>query len=174
MERMAPEPPVARLFIGLWPDEAVRDALAAQAEQWQWPRGARRVPTPKLHLTLHFLGAVPRERVPGLVHGLAEAQFGEFHLHLDRGEVWPNEVAALCPSVVPHALEALHGRLHGVLDALGAAPAREHLRAHVTLARRAHGARPPGQPPRIHWRVKRFALIESMPNSSYRVLRDYG
>ena len=50
----------ARLFIALWPGEAVR----AQLVQWQravsWPQAARVATPAGLHLTLHFIGAVPR------------------------------------------------------------------------------------------------------------------
>ena len=81
MNEAAP-PAFARLFVGLWPDDVVRDALLAHAEHWSWPAGVRRVQRDKLHMTLHFLGAVPRERVASLVQGLA-VSFEPFELTLD-------------------------------------------------------------------------------------------
>ncbi|HJV62740.1 MAG TPA: RNA 2',3'-cyclic phosphodiesterase [Albitalea sp.] len=166
------DPSVARLFVGLWPDAEVRDAVLACAARWTWPSGARRVPWPKLHATLHFLGAVPRERVAGLVQGLA-VPFEPFSLQLDQAEVWPNEVAVLRPVQVPHELKSLHLRLRIALMQLDQPTARDKLVPHVTLARRAGGARAPAEPPSIRWAVGGYALIESMPSSAYRVLQDY-
>lgn len=162
----------ARLFVGLWPNETVRDALFACAERWTWPPGARRVPRNKLHLTLFFLGAVPRERVAALEQGLAVPADG-FELLLQRAEVWPNEVAVLRPLAVPPGLQLLHERLHGALAELGVAPSRERWLPHLTLARRARWAVPCDARPPIRWAVRGHALIESTPSSAYRVLREY-
>ena len=55
-----------RLFIALWPDTRVRAALVESAGQWSWNAGAARERPERLHLTLHFLGDVPRHRAPAL------------------------------------------------------------------------------------------------------------
>lgn len=168
----AAPPAFARLFLGLWPDDDVRDAVLAHAERWAWPKGARRVQRDKLHLTLHFLGAVPRERVASLVQGLA-VSFEPFELTLDLAEAWSNDVAVLRPSVVPAALSDLHHRLRVALHALEQRSARERLVPHVTLARQARGAIPPAQSPHLRWPVGGYVLIESQPPRSYRVLYEY-
>ncbi|HEY0856166.1 MAG TPA: RNA 2',3'-cyclic phosphodiesterase [Albitalea sp.] len=162
----------ARLFIGLWPDEGVREALIACAERWTWPPGARRVPRNKLHLTLFFLGAVPRERVAVLEQALAVPVNG-FELHLQHAEVWPSEVAVLRPLAVPPGLQSLHGRLHEALAEIGMAPPRERWQPHLTLARKARWAVPCDAKPPVRWSVRGHALIESTPSSAYRVLREY-
>jgi 2'-5' RNA ligase len=161
----------ARLFIGLWPDEAVRDAVQAHADRWAWTPSARRVPRARLHMTLHFLGGVPRERLPELVHGLA-VRFEPFVLRLDHPEVWRTQVAVLCPRTVPLGLTELHQRLHLALGQLQQPGAREALLAHVTLAREAKGSRPPGSAA-IRWNVHGYALVESTPDSGYHVLYSY-
>ena len=61
---MDTRPATTRLFLALWPDPAVRDALRTWRDLWSWPRGASPVATDKLHLTLHFLGSQPSERLP--------------------------------------------------------------------------------------------------------------
>jgi 2'-5' RNA ligase len=61
----------ACLFIALWPGPEVRDALAAWSGQWHWHAAARWVPAERLHLILHFLGDVPRERLPALGEALS-------------------------------------------------------------------------------------------------------
>lgn len=161
----------ARLFVGLWPDDAVRDAIQAHAERWSWAPPARRVPRAKLHMTLHFLGGVPRERLPELVHGLA-VRFEPFVLRLDHPEVWHQQVAVLCPREVPPALTELHQRLHVALGQLQQPSARDSLLPHVTLAREAKGSQPGGGPA-IRWDVDGYALIESTPDSRYHLLYAY-
>ena len=84
----------ARLFIGLWPDPAMRDALAAWGEQWQWNAGAKRVRAERLHLTLHFLGDVPRTLLPALKPAL-EVPVAPFSLSLGRAAVWRGGIAVL-------------------------------------------------------------------------------
>jgi len=170
----APTAPTARLFIGLWPDDGVRAALIAHRDEWRWPPSAVWMAPQRLHMTLHFLGMVPRDRLPLLRQALKIAVVG-FDLLLDRGEVWHGGVAVLRPSAVPSALNGLHSRLAHALEAAGQASARPELKPHLTLARHAQGALPPKRPGNIHWRVERYALIESIqqPPSRYEVLQEY-
>jgi 2'-5' RNA ligase len=177
MDQPPPSSPqsCARLFVGLWPSQGVRDAVRRHADRWTWPQGAALVPDAKLHLTLHFLGAVERDRIDGLLQGLA-LPFEPFALRLVRGELWPGGIAVLRPAGTPAALQSLHARLHGALQRLGQRSVRPRLTPHVTLARRALGAVPPPAPDDIAWAVDGYALIESslQPPAGYRVLRRYG
>jgi len=168
----APTASSARLFVGLWPDDALRDALCAHCERWGWVPGARLVPRSKLHMTLHFLGAVPRERIGELTAGLV-VPFVPFAVQLDGVDVWPNQVAVLQPRAMPHALQGLHARLQSALARLQQPSAHEQLLPHVTLARKAKGSRPPAQVDPVVWRVQGYALIESLPASVYRPLHYY-
>jgi 2'-5' RNA ligase len=161
-----------RLFIGLWPDEAVRDAVCAYRHCWAWPTKAAQVRRDKLHLTLHFLGAVPRECVAGLVQGLT-VPFEPFDLCLDHADLFRGGIAVLRTRTVPNALAELHHRLHRVLDALQLPSTRDRLVPHVTLARKAQDAVPPPEPPTIRWRVPGFVLVESRPPAPYRIVREY-
>jgi 2'-5' RNA ligase len=168
----APPSDTARLFVGVWPPDEVRDAVLRHAERWSWPRGARRVRGDKVHMTLHFLGAVPRERVDGLTHALA-VPFEPFSMRLERGAVWPGGIAVLEPEVVPPQLQRLHARLGDALQAVGMATERRAFRAHLTLARQAQGAAPPAESAGIEWPVDEYVLIESdlRPPTRYRVIR---
>jgi 2'-5' RNA ligase len=171
MSHRDPAAPTARLFLGLSPPDPVREALQRHADCWAWPRGAARVRPDKLHATLHFIGAVPRARVPELVAGLA-VPFEPFELHLHRVEVWPGGIAVVGPAVAPPALVPLHAGLHRALEDLGLSSARPTLRPHVTLARRARGAIPPAERDDIVWPVDGYALIESdlRPPTQYRIV----
>ena len=152
----------------------MREALARHQEQWQWPPSASPVRRDKLHMTLHFLGPVSRARLPELAQGLA-VPMAPFELRLNCDELWPGGIAVLSPTATPDALRDLHEGLHEALRRLQLDSARERLRPHVTLARRAaHAVRPvPGV--EIAWPVQGYVLVESesAPSSGYRVLHSF-
>ncbi len=152
----------ARVFIALWPDARVRDALAAWGEQWQWNATAKRVPAERLHLTLHFLGKVPRERLPELRSGLM-LPFAPFTVSLGRPAVWRGGVAVLQLHRVPPRLRQLHAALGEALQRLGMPTDAGAFRPHVTLARRAASALPPAEAPPQRWPVRGYVLVESRP-----------
>jgi RNA 2',3'-cyclic 3'-phosphodiesterase len=154
---------VARLFVALWPDAAVRAALADRRDRWQWNLGARPVRTDKLHLTLHFLGAVPRARLPELRSALRRP-FTAFALEFRSPTLWPRGLAVIEPVAVPPPLGELHAALGAALLHLGLPCESAPWRPHVTLARRAAAAVPPAQAAALHWPVRGYALVESRPS----------
>jgi len=168
---METKPATSRLFLALWPDPAVRHLLEGRRDAWTWPRGASPVHTGKLHVTLHFLGDQPRERLPELLEGFA-VPFTPFSLQVGRAAIWHNGVAVLEPSAQPPALLALHAQLSQALVGLGLQPEARQYRPHVTMARRAAGAGLPPDGPAIDWQVDRYVLVESS-GGTYTVLRDY-
>jgi 2'-5' RNA ligase len=163
-----------RLFLALWPEPGVRDALRDWRDAWSWPRAAAPVPTPKLHLTLHFLGNQPSAGLATLADGLA-VPFTPFQLALGRPVLWPHGIAVLEPHTEPEPLLQLHAALSEALRGLGLEPEARKFRPHVTLARRANNAVPPLQGPPIDWDVRGYALVESRPGDggAYTVLRHY-
>ena len=161
----------SRLFLALWPDPALRHGLREARDAWHWPRGAAPVHADKLHLTLHFLGEVPSDRLPELLDGFA-VPFEAFGLELGRHVLWPHGIAVLEPFNEPPELLALHARLAQALVDLGLQPEARSYRPHVTLARRAGGVAVPEHSPAIVWQADRYALVESR-NGIYTVLRDY-
>lgn len=167
--------PTARLFLALWPSARVREQLAAHVSQWQWPAGARVYAADDWHLTLHFIGAVPRERLPQLLHDL-HAPLLPFELQLDQPQAWPQGLAVLTPSEVPPALLALHEQLRQRLLAHGLPVEERAFRPHVTLARRATNAMAPSAPLAVRWPVQDYVLVESTPHQAlrYRVLWRHG
>jgi RNA 2',3'-cyclic 3'-phosphodiesterase len=161
----------SRLFLALWPDPAVRDELRAWRDGWQWPRGASPVADDKLHLTLHFLGSQPSERVAELADGLA-VPCAPFQVELGVAVVWPGGVAVLEPSSTPPELLRLHANLSDALLKLGLVPEARPYRPHVTMARRAGGAVAPADGRQLAWEVTGYALVESRPGG-YEVVRVY-
>jgi 2'-5' RNA ligase len=168
---MAAQPDTTRLFLALWPDDAVRDQLRAWRDAWTWPRGASPVHTDKLHVTLHFLGNQPTARLPELLDGL-QVPVDPFHLQFGRAELPHGGIAWLAPHSEPQGLLDLHARLSDALLALGLTPESRTYRPHVTMARRASGAGVPAAGPAIDWAITHYALVESR-SGSYTVLREY-
>lgn len=171
---MGTGPDTTRLFVALWPEPAVRHALCEWRDAWNWPKSAAPVPTPKLHVTLHFLGNQPSDSVAALAEGLA-VPFTPFELALGRAVLWPHGIAVLEPHAEPEPLLRLHAALGEALLKLGLEPEARKFRPHVTLARRAGNAAPPPAGPPIDWDVRGYALVESRPGQGgvYNVLREY-
>lgn len=164
----------ARLFLALLPDPAVQAALRSHAQAWRWPPGAARYAPPDWHVTLHFLGAVPRTRLDELRAGL-DVAITPFELRFGEPMLWPHGLAVLLPMAVPAALQRLHEALGARVRQLGLRTDERAYRPHLTLARRAERAVPPA-PPAWGWRVQGYVLMEStgVPEARYRVLQQYG
>ncbi len=159
-------PPTLRLFLALWPDAAVRAALREQALRWGWPDAARRYDESDWHLTLHFLGHLPAERLADLRAGLT-VDVEPFELLLDRAELW-HGIAVLSCEQVPPALLQLHQVLAHAMQRLDLLPDARPYRPHLTLARSALGAQLPLEPPRIAWPVRGYALVRSTADPRWR------
>ncbi len=156
-----------RLFLALWPDEAVRRQLALAQQAWQWPPRAARVPDDRLHLTLHFLGEVHEREARALVAALPPCT-APFTLRLGRAALWPRGIAVLESSDTPAGLATLHADLAALLRAQGMRVETRAFRPHVTLARHAQGAVPPVEQPAIEWAVRGYALVRSLAGTPLR------
>jgi 2'-5' RNA ligase len=128
----------------------------------------------RLHLTLHFLGAVPEPRLQALRAALTPPARGlaPFDLRFDRVEHWPHGLVVLGLREAPEPLLALHAGLADALRALQLPLEARTFRPHVTLARKAQGAVAPARAPDFLWPVCGFALVQSA--DGYRTLQDYG
>lgn len=168
-------PDVARLFLALWPDDAVRARIAAYRDAWRWPAGAKPVPDEKLHLTLHFIGAFARDRIAALSEALAKVETEPLCLSGGGAEIWRGGIAVLSVASVP-ALTGLHERLGGALAGLGIELEARPFAPHVTLARKARGAEAPVLPAELDWWARAPVLVESarVPPSTYRLLCTVG
>ena len=164
----------ARIFIALCPDSAVREQLRAWRDSRAWPKPAAPVRTERLHLTLHFLGDIPRVRLPELAQGLGVG-FAPFELGLGHVELWHGGIAVLAPNLAPPPLLALHSTLGAALKRLGLPIEARPYRPHVTLARRAGRAMESIQGPPVNWQVDGYALMESKlgVGAQYELVRHY-
>ena len=164
----------ARLFLALLPDEATVAALAAHADAWHWPGAATRYAPSDWHITLHFIGPVPRPRIDELRAALA-VPVAPFELRFGEPALWPHGLAVLCPMAVPERLLELHAQLGRVLRRLGLRVDERRYRPHLTLARHAAQATLPAKFPAFGWPVQGYALMESCaaPARQYLQLHSY-
>ena len=163
-----------RLFVALWPDGRAQEGLDRCARQWHWPEGARRYARQDWHVTLHFLGNVPSDRLEQVRAGLA-VKCSRFELTFDQPEIWHRGLAVLCPSKVPDALLELHANLAQAIGLLGLPVEERVFRPHLTLARQAMGSLPPKDARPVHWQIDSYVLACSTGDVAqrYRGLREY-
>jgi 2'-5' RNA ligase len=175
----------ARLFFALWPDPGMQRALADAAEPAirqisDSDAGVRPVPAANFHLTLVFLGSVPRSRLQAVEDAAwsCERSAQRVQLVLDGIEYWRRpQVLCATASETPAAAARLVDSLGAALTAGGFAPdLKLPYRAHVTLARKVRrAARVPPIAPRT-WTFDSFALVESRTRpegSDYTVVASY-
>lgn len=167
-----------RLFFALWPDDAVRVAIAAAAARMRpCLPGGRWIPAARYHLTLHFLGTyrtLPTSLVDAARHAAASARAPGFSLVLDRvGSFRTHSHLWWLGCQAPDPLVPLREVLARSLQDNDLPVAATPFIPHVTLAR---GARRP--PPAdaalapIVWPVTCFTLIHSQAGAreAYRVV----
>lgn len=174
---MSADPPsgrlsrTARLFFALWPDRATREALTA-LQRAASPGAQARLTAPRdLHVTLLFIGAWPRQRLPALEAAAVEAA-APFELVFTHAACWPAGLWVLEPDGVPEGLVDLHERLAHAARAAGATVEVRRYRPHVTLARRSKPMPPMQLDKPLTWQVDGYVLAES--DGGYRVLRRWG
>ena len=176
----APDAGIHRLFFALWPDETVRDDIAAAADALRRrhaPHG-RWIGRHRYHLTLQFLGDADRLRediANAAMRAAATLHAEAFDLVLDTAGSFRNRsVPWWLGCAEPPPL------LHALWSSLGKALAREAVRAdsgkalvpHVTVLRDAHAALPRTPIPPVRWPVREFVLVHSVlgRQSAYHLL----
>ncbi len=174
-----------RLFVALEPSDPVRRRLGAAQEALRRAAGRhaeelRWVPPDRLHLTLHFLGQVPEERLPAVGGAVAEAgaRSRPLRLEVQGASGFPS---ARKPRVVfggvggeLAGLRALVDELGRSLGPLGFPVDSRTFKPHFTFgrSREAHGAAglggaiasaASGEP--IPWRADELVLFRSHPGA---------
>ena len=176
----APEGPTGalRLFFALLPDAAARRTLATLAGDVARETGGRATPAENLHLTLAFLGSVPRSRIADVeaAGARAAAMAVPIALALDRvGWFRKAGVAWIGPAAVAPSLAQLAAALRETLRDEGLPVEERAFHPHLTLAR--HAARAPvgGAAPAC-WQAEAMVLMASdtLPSgAAYRVLASW-
>jgi len=136
-ETTAPDsPPGERMFVAITLPPVVRDALAALAEPM---RGVAWTRPEQLHLTLRFLGQVPREKIEPMIARLAGVRVESFVLPVEGLGTFP---PGRPPRVIWVGVGSGHPRLFQLRQRLDAALLTSGIaldvrmfHAHATLAR---------------------------------------
>ncbi len=185
----------ARVFFALWPDEQLKAQLHQASGLLHRAHGGRRMQADTVHLTLLFIGAIERERLPELQAAVNAIQLPQFDVTFDQADCWRhNRIAFLTASEPPAGLFDLVRALEAL--AAQAAIAFDHrpYKPHITLVRNADckkentvsvhansgaaevkrsGRNPNPALEPILWAARDFVLVESglaSNGAGYRVL----
>lgn len=153
-----------RLFFALWPPAGTARALAKWAGEAQRETGGKLTSEEKIHLTLAFLG----EADPHKALKAAKQVSGKAHtLPMEQARYWrENNIVWAGPREMPDALRALHERLGVELYREEFILERRPFAAHVTLIRKARGAKSLPPLPALDWPVGEFMLVRSALSSA--------
>ena len=169
-------PDTQRLFFALWPDAALQETIDSRAHKLIGKR-AKRVSSHNLHITLAFLGPVPRGQRDCYEQAAAGIEAQAFTLSLQRIGHWPKpRILWLGPSQQPEELLALVQNLNVALSTCGFAPETRPYQAHMTLARKVDRPLPLLDIEPIDWQVDSFALVKSVTapdGACYQVLEHW-
>jgi 2'-5' RNA ligase len=157
------------LFFALWPDTALRAALHEHALVLAQNSGGRVTRPGNLHLTLAFLGNVPRTRIAQLESIVCGCAAAGFNLRLDKTGYWSRQhIVWMAPQNVPAALSAIVFAMEAALRENGFRVDAREWRPHITLLRDARA--PSAMPPlALDWTVREFVMVESL-RGAYQVI----
>lgn len=165
-----------RVFLALWPDTDVRQALEKLQDDCALKQ-ARRIATDNLHVTLHFLGDQPVDTIDRLVECAGDTRVQRHTLVLDQvGQFCRNGIVWAGCSTCPSESVELYAELGRVLEGLGIKVEKRRFVPHVTLFRKAMKSMKGFGIPGISWEIDRFVLVESELSASgakYRILKHF-
>jgi 2'-5' RNA ligase len=153
-----------RLFFALWPDAALREAIALAARTAARAAGitGKRVHDEKLHLTLAFLGELDAAAEAEAAQAAATVRAPAFDLALDQvGSFFRSKVLWVGAHQAPAPLVELSQTLRTALDSAGVAFDRKALAPHVTCYRDIRSTLKPVAIDPLSWAVREFALVHS-------------
>ncbi len=179
----------ARVFLAVWPDDAVRNRLVEEGRRLQKALSGHLSRPDTLHLTLVFIGNLVPARLPEMCTALRSVSSHRFQVDFDRTDCWRhNRIAYLAPSHPPDALYNLVSALERVLDQLAIPFDRRAYNPHITLLRKTECPKgnpadgrvsaPPewGDFAPIKWPASDFVLVQSTPQSDgahYQILERF-
>lgn len=169
-----------RLFLALWPDQAIRRRLAATQKLLATNprlRYAKPVSSENIHLTLHFLGDVAEARIPHLESCLAAVSAEPFCLIIDRWGYFPK--AGVCwigATKTPEALTSLLAQTAVCITDEIECYRQSRFTPHITLFRKARHPLDIEPFEQCEWKAESFALVSSLTRPEgveYTVLREW-
>jgi RNA 2',3'-cyclic 3'-phosphodiesterase len=162
-----------RWFFAIWPDDAVRAALASRLPELL-ADGVRPTHPSDFHLTLAFLGPLAPDVLGCAERAADRIRAHGFDLELDRvGRFARARVLWCAPASTPEPLAVLVSDLQARLSTCGLAADTRPYRPHITLARTAAPPRVSEWSTPIRWSVRELVLAAGYggPGPRYRVRR---
>ena len=160
----------ARLFFAAWPTAGVQETLHAVAELARRECGGRAVAQGNIHLTLAFLGDVPRDRLREIESVAGEIKGSPCAIAVDRLQYWKhNRILWAGVERCPEPLTGLAGKLSAGLRAIGFTLDDRPYVLHITLLRSARRAPPERMIAAVAWPIADIALVESVQRGGGRV-----
>lgn len=151
-----------RLFFALWPDDEVRERIIEVCNQLPALQGQRLVEPGNIHLTLHFLGNIPLQRIDCFLKQAARVKASPFALQIvHSGYFKKARVLWLGCRHQPAELVNLHKQSGKMIRTCGYQPEQRPYHPHITCARKVTHAIPGIAFKPIHWPVSRFVLVQS-------------
>ena len=153
-------PNFARLYFGFWIPQDVMATVTAWRATQDFGPATKWVPPKNLHVTLHFLGEMPRSAIRHLIDTTATIQWTTARAQFIGLDVWNGDLAVLRVKLAPD-LHKMHDALADVIRRAGITLEDRPWMPHVTIARQV-AVRRISAAPRPDWNVTSFALVESL------------
>jgi len=163
-------PETQRLFVALYPEDAVRARLHRLALDLVQNSSARVVPQANLHLTLRFVGSVDSVTQNCLQQGLEKIRGQGFKLKFGAVEYRKRQqMLWAVVANVPEALTELAVAVEQSSVDCGLVANDRAFRPHLTLARKVRNARVPKETETVEARIEEFCLVrsETLPEGSH-------
>lgn len=166
-----------RVFFALWPSRQIQQQLHTFAKQLRPQCQGRVMRAETLHMTLQFIGNIPRSQLPKIILLADKVSAQPFTMQLAKIAYWKhNRIAyATLASEAPF-LDDLVLQLKIALSEGGIAYADQKFSPHVTLLRNAeHKPKIQDFPP-IAWPVDAFVLVESVlsdEGTHYQIIKEW-
>ncbi|MDD5276725.1 MAG: RNA 2',3'-cyclic phosphodiesterase [Methylovulum sp.] len=150
-----------RLFLALWPDDGMREALVRVSQSLQ-ALGCKAVEPENFHVTLVFLGHVNSVSEGFIKQGIAEIAAEPFMLTFDQLSYWPRaKVICLTCQQPAQQVVMLAAALNSVVTRCGLSTDTRPYVPHVTLSKQAQYLPDIVFEPVI-WHARSFCLVESV------------
>ncbi|MDH5765811.1 MAG: RNA 2',3'-cyclic phosphodiesterase [Gammaproteobacteria bacterium] len=167
-----------RVFFALWPDETVRQQIMTVFQQSPQAQLPERFMRPEnLHLTLHFMGNVPEQKLDCYDHAAQQVHVPPFKINLDQYSYFSQaKVFTMSCSTIPDALLKLYTSLAEGLTCCGYQQETRLYMPHVSLMRKLSEPGVINFFEHINWSVNNFVLVESVSVNGgvlYQVIRRY-
>jgi len=173
------------LFLALWPDQAVREAVHACSKKLLVKKAGwhgRLVDIQNLHITLAFLGTVATDQLDCIKGASAQLHWQPFTLSLDHVGYWKRpRVCWLGSTEIPHQLTDMVQQLREGLLRCGFEADQRTYHPHLTLARKCRAPKaitlPMSLQEALLWDVRCLALVSSVTDPAgvrYEIIDSWG